>query len=122
MAKNLVYRPGTALSLPVPVGTLSGEPVKVGGFCGVAVAARGKGVGSLPTHSPVDLSGCVWEIPVDGAITGAGQPIYIVTATRALTVTSAGNELWGHSAPAADGTFTTKAAGVAPAYVKPLTV
>ncbi|EFQ82710.1 hypothetical protein HMPREF0063_11919 [Aeromicrobium marinum DSM 15272] len=120
--KNLAFRPGNELSLPVPSGTVSGEPVKVGAFCGVAATSRGEGVGNIATHASVDITGAVFQIDVDGAITGVGQPIYIITATRALTVTATDNELWGHSACAADGSFTTKSSGVGPALVKPLTV
>lgn len=124
--KNEAFRPGGELSLPVPVGTLSGEPVKVGGFCGVAATNRSTAAapagGNITGHASVLIDGRVYEIPVDGAITGVGTPIYIITATRALTVTASGNELWGHSVCAADGSFSTKSAGVGPALVKPLTV
>lgn len=118
--KNKVYRPGNDLSLPVPSGTKSGEPVKVGGFVGVASTDRGKG-GNIATHASVDISGDVFEINVDGVISGVGTPIYI-TSARALTVTSTNNELFGYSACLADGSSATKASGVGPALVKPLKV
>lgn len=119
--KNEAFRPGGELSLPVPSGTKSGEAVKVGAFCGVAATDRGVG-GNIATHASVLIDGRVYEMPVDGAITGVGQAIYIITASRALTVTSTANELWGYSACAADGSYATKSTGVGPALVKPLTV
>lgn len=124
--KNEAFRPGGELSLPVPSGTKSGEPVKIGGICGVAATDRSTTAapvgGNINGHASVLIDGRVYQIDVDGAITGAGQPIYIVVASRTLTVTSSGNELWGHSVCAADGSFTTKSTGVGPALVKPLTV
>lgn len=119
--KNVAFRPGNEISLPVPAGTKGGEPVKVGGFCGVAANDRGTG-GNLAAHASVDISGLVYELNVDGAIPAVGTPIYIITASRTLTVTSSGNELWGHSVCAADGSYATKSSGVGKALVKPLTV
>ena len=40
MAKNIVYKPGDHLSVPVPAGTKSGDPVRVGGLNGVAITDR----------------------------------------------------------------------------------
>ena len=118
--KNVAFRPGNELSLPVPSGTKSGEPVKIGDICGVAANDRGTG-GNIPTHASVDISGLVYEINVDGAITGVGQKIYI-TSARALSTSATNNELWGTSVCAADGSFATKSTGVGKALVKPLTV
>lgn len=118
--KNEAITPGTELSLPVPAGTLSGEPVVVGGLVGVAATDRGKG-GNIATHATVLLDGRVYEFNVDGAISGAGTAIY-VTSTRTLTTTATGNTLFGHSVCHADGTFATKSTGVGKALVKPLTV
>ncbi len=118
--KNEIIRPGTELSLPVPVGTVSGDPVKVGGLCGVAATSRGEG-GNIATHASVLLDGRVYEFDVDGAITDVGTPIYI-DDDGALTVTSTDNELYGHSVCAADGSYATKSSGVGAALVKPLTV
>jgi predicted RecA/RadA family phage recombinase len=118
--KNKIYRPGNDLSLPVPSGTKSGEPVKVGGFVGVASTNRGEG-GNIATHASVDISGDVFELPVDGAIASVGTAIYI-TSARALSVSASGNDLFGYSACLADGSLATKSTGVGPAAVKPLKV
>lgn len=41
MATNIVHEEGNQLSVPVPVGTVSGDPVAVGGLPGVALIDRG---------------------------------------------------------------------------------
>lgn len=118
--KNEVIRPGTELSLPVPSGTKSGEPVVVGGLVGVAATDRGKG-GNSSTNATVLLDGRVYLFDVDGAIASVGTPIYI-TSSRTLTTTATSNTLYGHSVAHADGTYATKSTGVGKALVKPLTV
>lgn len=115
--KNEHFRPASELSLPVPSGTKSGDPVKVGALVGVAATDRGAG-GNIATHATVLMDDRAYMLDVDGAITGVGQPIYIVAADNTLTVTATANTLFGHSVPKADGTFATKATGVGPAIVK----
>lgn len=118
--KNEAFRPGGELSLPVISGTKSGDPVKVGGFCGVAATDRGAG-GNIAAHASVLIDGRVYTMDVNGAITAVGQEIYI-TPTQTLSTSATNNALWGYSAVAADGSFATKSTGVGPALVKPLTV
>lgn len=118
--KNEIIRPGTELSLPVPAGTVSGDPVKVGSLVGVAATDRGKG-GNIATHATVLLDGRVYAFDVDGAIAGVGTPIYI-ESDGDLTTTATSNTLFGHSVCHADGSYATKSAGVGKALVKPLTV
>lgn len=115
--KNEAVVPASELSLPVPVGTVSGDPVKVGSLVGVCATDRGAG-GNLATHASVLMDDRAYVLDVDGAITGVGQPIYIITADNTLTVTATSNTLFGHTVCKADGTFTTKATGVGPALVK----
>lgn len=115
--KNEAFVPASELSLPVPVGTKSGEPVLVGSLPGIAATNRGEG-GNIATHATVLMDDRAYELDVDGAIPGVGTPIFIVTADRSLTVTAAGNTLWGFSVCKADGSMATKAAGVGPAIVK----
>lgn len=120
--KNEAFVPAENLSLPVPEGTVSGEPVKIGALVGVAATNRGEG-GNIATHASVLLGGTrAYLIDVDGAIEGVGTPVYI-TDNRTLTVTGGEDgDLFGHTVCAADGQYTTKGSGVGPALVKPLTV
>lgn len=115
--KNEAYVPASELSLPVPVNTLAGKPVKVGSLVGVTATARGEG-GNLPTHATVLMDDRAYYLDVDGAITGPGQPIYIVAADNTLTVTVGSNTLFGFSVCTADNKFATKSAGVGQALVK----
>lgn len=114
--KNEYMRPSSELSLPVPDGTKAGDPVKVGGFVGVAATDRGAG-GNIAAHASVVMDDRAYLLDVDGAIAGVGTQIFI-TAGNTLTATAAGNTLFGHSICKADGSFATKAAGVGPAIVK----
>lgn len=118
--KNEYLRPGTELSVPVPSGTKSGEPVLVGAMPGVAATDRGAG-GNIAGHATVLFDGRVYEFDVDGAIAGVGTAIYI-TSARALTTTATSNTLYGYSVCKADGSLATKSSGVGKALVKPLTV
>lgn len=94
MAKNIVLHDGDKLSLPVPEGTVSGDPVKVGGIIGVAVTNRGEG-GNPETHASVWRHGA-WDLTVAGAITETGQPVYI-TSSNGLTATEGENALYGYA-------------------------
>lgn len=94
MAKNLHMQEALKLSLPVPEGTKSGDPVKVGAFVGVAVTDRGDG-GNAATHATVWRHGS-WNLSVTGAISNIGDPVYI-TAAGAITATESGNSLFGHA-------------------------
>lgn len=113
MAKNEVYKEANYLSLPVPVGTLSGAPVRIGGLNAVAQVDEptakinaqltpvwGEDPSSnRPGYASVALKGA-FRIPV--ATTTAltvGAPVYIVTASNTLTTTdnSGANPLFGHA-------------------------
>lgn len=123
--RNEAIRPGNELSLPVPEGTVSGDPVKVGGLVGVAATSRGEG-GNIATHASVLIDGRVYTFTVDGEISGVGQQVYLTprngdTAPVLSTSGDAAN-LFGHTVSHADGTYATKPAAAGPALVKPLTV
>lgn len=117
--KNEAIVPASELSLPVPVGTVAGDPVLVGSLPGVAATSRGEG-GNIATHATVLMDDRAYEVDVNGAITGVGQPIYFVDADGSLDVSdgAGANTLWGYSVCRADGSMATKAAGVGPAIVK----
>lgn len=94
MAKNEVYKYGDWLSLPVPAGTLSGDPRLVGHLAGVAQTAVAEG-GNPAGHASMALTG-VFDLSVTGAVASVGLPIYI-TSAHALTTTATGNHLFGHA-------------------------
>lgn len=113
MAKNEVYKDANYLSLPVPVGTLSGGPVRVGGLNGVAqtdeptaylAATSNPPYNEAPSgnkagYASVALVGA-FNIPVATTATLAiGDPVYIITASNTLTTTSntGANPLFGNA-------------------------
>ena len=95
MATNELFRDGDTLNLPVPAGTQSGDPVKVGSLVGVAITNRGEG-GNPSTHATVRRKGA-FHLAVSGAITAIGDPIYFVAADGTLTGTATGNTLYGYA-------------------------
>lgn len=108
MALNEKFRDADHLSLPVPSGTKSGDPVRIGGLNGVAQTARGEG-GNEDTHATVWLKGA-HEFPSSFAVSNVGDPVYI-TSANALSGTESGNSLFGHA-------LTTKAAAAGPLTVR----
>lgn len=108
MALNEVFKDADGLSLPVPEGTRSGTPLRIGILNAVAITDEGSvkndqhvsygfaqatgGIGNKPGHTSVKLSGA-WRVPVTGATT-VGGPVYITSAGK-LTTTAGSNALWG---------------------------
>lgn len=117
MARNEVFKDSDYISLPVPTGKLSGEPVRVGGLNAVLHTNEGsvdKPAGAYneaPSsnkagYASVALKGA-FRIPVSTTTTRAvGDPIYIITATGVLTTTDASgaNPLFGHALSAKGAT------------------
>lgn len=114
MAKNIVYKPGDHLSVPVPAGTKSGDPVRVGGLNGVAITDRANagvspvnadgtvntafnaGGGNPNGHASVWFEG-VANLPVTTASAPAfGAPVYYDDAAKKLTTTAGSLAVWGH--------------------------
>lgn len=95
MATNELYRDGAQLQLPVPTGTPSGAPVKVGILMGVTLTKEGEGGNPAGTATVRMAPGPVHNLSVTGAVTAIGQPIYIVTADNTLTTTVGSNTLYG---------------------------
>lgn len=99
MARNEVYKDADYLSLPVPTGALSGEPVRVGGLNAVLQTNEGSvdegsntydtaASSNKPGFASVALKGA-FRIPVSTTTAlSVGDPVYIVTASRTLTTTS----------------------------------
>ncbi|HEY3529339.1 MAG TPA: DUF2190 family protein [Nocardioides sp.] len=86
MAKNQVFAPSKTRSLPVPDGTVSGDPVIVGTIVGVALTDKGDG-GNDAANATVAIDGA-WDLAIGTATALAvGDKVFIVTSTRALTTT-----------------------------------
>lgn len=101
MAKNEKYADGNELQLAVIAGTVSGGPVIVGMLVGVAVTDR-----DANGNASVKLGQGVFThtVTATGTIT-VGQPIFITSATYALTdAAGAGKQLFGHAVSGSTGT------------------
>ena len=115
MATNITFNPGNHQSLPVPAGTKSGDPVRVGGLNGIAVtdrantsvspfnsngtpnAAYNAGGGNKDGYASVWLEGAP-TFDVKGASIAPGAPIYYDPAgTPKLTATAGSLTLYGHA-------------------------
>ena len=103
MAKNLRLDDALHITLPVPSGVKSGEPVAVGAFRGLAIIDR-----DADGESTIWLNGSA-EYTVTGAVASVGLPIYI-TSARVLNTTATDNQLFGYS-------LGTKAAAAGPLEV-----
>ena len=124
--RNEYMVPATELSLPVVEGTLSGDPVQVGAYNGVAAVDRGTG-GNAPTHASVVTDARAYTYEVDGAIDGPGTPVFITarsgsTAPVLSTTDPAdGTAPWGYTVPkvgeSGERTATSGVAIVRPAQV-----
>ena len=115
MATNIVFKPADHVSLPVPAGTKSGDPVRVGGLNGVALTDRAvtdvdpftatgapnasynAGGGNKHGNASVWLA-CAPEFLVKGSGITVGAPIYFDSAaTPKLTATAGSLPLFGHA-------------------------
>ena len=128
MAKNIVYKPGQHLPAPVPAGTTSGTPVRIGGLNGIAITDRAKtdvapinangtvntaynaGGGNANGNASVHFEGVAKVVVTSAAAPTFGQPVHL--GASGLTTTPGSDPLWGHAVDLApvdldDGTFTT---------------
>lgn len=79
MALNELYQPGSHLTVPVPAGVVSGDPVVVGDLVGVALIDR-------QTDGTVVIDrGGIYELTVTGAVSAFGAAIYAVVASGLVT-------------------------------------
>lgn len=79
MAQNEILSPGRRLTVPVPAGVVSGDPVVVGAIVGVAQIDRtADGVVTIDTQG-------VHEFTVTGAVAAFGTIIYAVVAAGLVT-------------------------------------
>ena len=110
--RNEKFHDGDYLSLPVPAGRKTGDPVKVGSLVGVLATNRADSASGEVGGGNVDGNASVWlrgvfNLSVTGAIANVGDPVYIDGA-NALNVTNT-HTLFGYA-------LSTKAAaaGVIP--------
>lgn len=94
MATNQRYTHSEHISLPVPEGTKSGDPVIVGGYAGVAKIDRNE-----DGNATVWLDGS-YMLEVDAAVE-AGQPVFLDTPGGPLT--TSGTAFFGLAVEAAPG-------------------
>lgn len=124
MALNEQFKEGNHISLPVPNGTLSGSPLRIGILNAVAETDEGGqtvvvngitqitgGIGNADNFASVSLTG-TWNLPVAGAVAAVGQAIYI-KSDNTLTATATGNFLFGAA-------LRTKGTGTSDLLVKVL--
>ena len=128
MSINNVYKPGDQLPAPVPAGTKSGDPVRIGGLNGVAIVDRAaastgplnadgslntaynRGGGNANGNASVQFDGAHEVVVTSTTAPTYGQAIHLASA--GLTTTAGSDPLWGYSvdlAPIAGetGTFVT---------------
>lgn len=121
MATNEVFREADNLSLPVPTGTLSGTPLRIGALNAITTTDEGSvvrppiaggpqlsmpsgGVGNAAGYASVRLSGG-WLVSVVGAATVGG--LVYIKGDNTLTTVSTGNKVYGVSLQA-NATTTAK--------------
>lgn len=125
MAKNITYKPGDHLAAPVPAGTKSGTPLRIGALNAITITDVAKtDVSALNADGSVNTAynagggnrhgeASVWfEGVVLVNVTAASAPAYgvAVNLNAAVLQTAAGGSLWGNSVDPApldngDGTF-----------------
>lgn len=106
MATNQRFMPGDRINVPVPEGTVSGDPVVIGSLPGVAVTSR-----DTDGNATVWFDG-VWDLDVTGAVTTIGAPVYL--ASSGLNAANSGSDtLFGYALAtktAAESTIPVKIA------------
>lgn len=86
MATNRVYEQADQLALPVPVGTVSGDPVVIGdALVGVALIDR-----DADGEATIQMDGAFNLEVVAGAAMAVGDIVYINAGTGVLSDTNTG--------------------------------
>lgn len=91
---NMIFKVDDYISLPVPNGMKSGDPVAVGDLVGVLITDEGGGVGNFEGYASVALAGGVRVNVAAGTAYAVGDTVYI-TPGNAITKTSSGNKRFG---------------------------
>ena len=101
------------MSLPVPSGTVAGDPVRVGILNGVAQTNRASATdwagGNKVGEATVWLDGS-HHLPVTGAVAAVGDAVYIVDGALTATAPETGPVVFGAAlaTQAGDGTIPVK--------------
>lgn len=113
MAKNEHLRHANHVSLPVPSGTVSGDPVRVGILNGVAQTNRASASdwagGNVVGEATVWLDGS-HHLEVAGAVANIGDPVYILADGSLAAAQTASEPVFGAAlaTQAGDGTIPVK--------------
>ena len=113
MAKNEHLRHANHVSLPVPAGTVSGDPVLVWILNGVAQTDRASssnwGGGNAAGEASVWLDGS-HLLEVAGAVENVGDPVYILADGSLAAETAEGASVFGAAlaTQSGDGTIHVK--------------
>lgn len=113
MAKNEHLRHANHISLPVPAGTVAGDPVRVGILNGVAQTDRASssnwGGGNTVGEASVWLDGSHY-LEVAGAVAAVGDPVYILTDGSLAAEQTASEPVFGAAlaTQAGDGVIPVK--------------
>lgn len=113
MAKNEHLRHANHVSLPVPAGTTSGDPVRVGILNGVAQTNRASSTdwagGNKSGEATVWLDGS-HHLEVTGAIAAVGDAVYILDDGSLAAAQTATEPVFGAAlaTQAGDGTIPVK--------------
>ena len=86
MAKNQKFAPSRTRSLPVPDGTVSGDPVMVGTIAGVALTDKGAG-GNTAENATVALDGAFNLAIGTATALVAGDKVFFVESSSSLSTT-----------------------------------
>lgn len=91
---NMIFKADSFISLPVPTGVKSGDPVVIGDLVGVAITDEGGGVGNMPGFASVALEGGARLNVPAGTTYAVGDTVYIA-ADRTISKTASGNKRFG---------------------------
>lgn len=92
---NMIFKSDSFISLPVPEGIKSGDPVVVGDLVGVAITDEGGGVGNFPGFASVALEGGARLNVAAGTTYAVGDTVYIAADGTISKTSTGGNKRFG---------------------------
>jgi len=97
MSTKEIFKNADSITLPVPSGTVAGDPIAVGALVGICETSRDAAGNATVRRKGGHL------VTTSDAVASVGLALY-VTSSRTITTTASGNTLWGYS-------LATKGAG-----------